>query len=70
MWVLGIFQPFSLSKTTNISHDSVGEAWRTDAKWIKEMVLEQTKYLREWSHRNNIGEGVNVSLEWFQLWLQ
>jgi len=39
--VLGIFQPFSLSETTNIPRGSIGEAWRTDAEWIKEMVLEQ-----------------------------
>lgn len=39
--VLGIFQAFSLSETTNIPRGSVGEAW-TDAEWIKEMVLEQS----------------------------
>lgn len=45
MWVLGIYQLFSLSKTTNIAHGSFGESWRTDAKWIKEIALEQREYL-------------------------
>jgi hypothetical protein len=40
--VLGIFQPFSLSETTNFPRGSIGEAWRTDAERIKEMVLEQS----------------------------
>jgi hypothetical protein len=40
--VRGIFQPFSLSETTNIPCGSIGEAWRTDADWIKEIILEQS----------------------------
>ena len=61
--VLGTLQPFSLSETTNIPRGSVGEALRTDAECIKEMVLDQRVSLREWSHRNRVGEGINVWLE-------
>lgn len=39
--VLGILQPFLLSQTTNIPTGSIEETWRTDAEYIKEMVLEQ-----------------------------
>ena len=39
--VLGAFQPFSLFETTNIPSGSIGEAWRTVAESIKEMVLKQ-----------------------------
>jgi hypothetical protein len=30
-----------LSETTNIPCGSIGEAWRIDADWIKEIALEQ-----------------------------
>jgi hypothetical protein len=31
-----------LSETTNIPCDSIGETLRTDADWIKEIILEQS----------------------------
>ena len=30
-----------MSETTNIPRSFIGEAWKTNSDWIKEMVLEQ-----------------------------
>jgi hypothetical protein len=62
--VLGIFQSFSLSETTNIPRGSIGEAWRADTEWIKEMVLEQrfsqgTESQKQYRRRSECLVGMN-----------